>query len=60
MPVTIDTAGIAAFLGCTRPHVTDYLTKAADFPRPVINVSQRLRRWLITDVQAWASKGQQP
>lgn len=49
----VDTAGIAAMLGCTRAHVTDRLTKRADFPRPFINVSQKMRYWRLADVQRY-------
>lgn len=41
----ICTAGIAALLGCTREHVTDRLIKKAGFPRPKIELSQKMRRW---------------
>ena len=50
----IDTAGIAALLGCTRAHVTDRLTKRRDFPRPLVSVSQKLRKWGEHDVRRWA------
>lgn len=50
----IDTEGIARILGCTRRHVTNTLTKRPDFPRPIINVSQKTRFWSLTDVQRWA------
>lgn len=49
----VDTAGIATLLGCTRAHVTDRLTKRPDFPRPIVNVSQKLRYWRLADVQAY-------
>lgn len=49
----VDTAGIAAMLGCTRAHVTDRLTKRPDFPKPFINVSQKMRYWRLADVQAF-------
>lgn len=49
----VDTAGIAALLGCTRAHVTDRLTKRPDFPKPFIDVSQRMRYWRLADVQAF-------
>lgn len=49
----MDTAGIAALLGCSRGHVTDRLTKRPDFPRPFINVSQKIRYWRLADVQAY-------
>ncbi|UOB06907.1 helix-turn-helix transcriptional regulator [[Acidovorax] ebreus] len=52
-PARVDTAGIAAMLGCTRAHVTDRLTKRPDFPRPFINVSQKMRYWRLADVQAF-------
>ncbi|HRP21583.1 MAG TPA: hypothetical protein PK925_13235 [Alicycliphilus sp.] len=52
-PARVDTAGIAALLGCTRAHVTDRLTKRPDFPRPFINVSQKMRYWRLADVKAF-------
>lgn len=51
---TVDTAGIAAMLGVTREHVTDRLSKRPDFPRPVVNLSRRTRRWAERDVVAFA------
>lgn len=51
---TVDTAGIAALLGLSREHVTDRLTKRRDFPKPVINLSRRTRRWRERDVLAYA------
>ncbi|MDH0364216.1 helix-turn-helix transcriptional regulator [Comamonas aquatica] len=53
----LDTAGIAALLGCTRQHVTSRVTKRVDFPRPYINVSRRIRYWRTSDVRAWMQKG---
>lgn len=53
----IDTAGIAALLGVTRAYATDRITKRADFPAPVIDVSERTRRWNRDDVLRWASGG---
>lgn len=49
----IDTGGIAKLLGVSRAHVTDRLTKAPTFPPPVIDLSQRLRRWDRDAVLAW-------
>ena len=49
----LDTAGIAALLGCTRQHVTSRVTKRVDFPRPYINVSRRTRYWRTSDVLKW-------
>ncbi|ASI68532.1 hypothetical protein BA022_08155 [Diaphorobacter nitroreducens] len=56
----VDTAGIAALLGCTRAHVTDRLTKRPDFPKPFINVSQKMRYWRLADVQAFMQGKRQP
>lgn len=49
----VDTAGIAALLGCTRQHVTSRLTKRPDFPAPFIDASQKMRYWRLSDVQAF-------
>lgn len=46
----IDTKQIADMLAVTRPYVTDKLTKQVDFPRPIINLSRRLRRLDINEV----------
>jgi predicted DNA-binding transcriptional regulator AlpA len=55
-PARVDTAGIAAMLGCTRGHVTDRLTKRPDFPKPFINISQKMRYWRLSDVQAFITR----
>lgn len=52
----IDTGGIAKLLGVSRAHVTDRLTKAPTFPAPVIDLSQRMRRWNREQVLAWMSR----
>lgn len=54
MAELMDTGDIAKLLGLSREHVTDRLTKRHDFPAPVMDVSQRLRRWAAADVRAWA------
>ena len=51
---TVDTAEIAAMLRVSREHVTDRLIKRPDFPRPVVNLSRRTRRWAERDVVAFA------
>lgn len=48
------TEQIASYLGLTRRYVTDQLTKRRDFPKPVLNVSQRTRRWAADQVRRWA------
>lgn len=50
----MDTQEIAKLLGVSRPHVTGRLTKRPDFPRPVLDLSRRLRKWRRTDVLKWA------
>lgn len=40
-----DTAGIAAIFGMQQRYVTDILTKQPWFPKPVVNLSRRQRRW---------------
>lgn len=55
MNETWDTFDIAEYLGVTRAHVTDKLTKQDDFPAPVINRSRRNRRWSRVSVECWAA-----
>jgi len=52
----IDTGGIAKMFGITRAWATDSITKQPGFPRPRINLSQRLRRWSRDDVTQWAKR----
>ena len=53
----LDTADIAAMIGLTREYVTDVLIKRPKFPKPVVNLSQRLRRWEREDVLAYFRSG---
>jgi predicted DNA-binding transcriptional regulator AlpA len=55
----VDTQDIAQFLGVTRQWVTDSITKRPDFPKPVINISRKTRKWNIEDVFKWSQKGSQ-
>ena len=50
----IDTAGIAALLGVCRRHVAERLSKRPDFPRPIIDISPKTRRWSQSQVIEWA------
>ena len=52
---TLDSGQVAQLLGVSRAHFTDKLSKRGDFPKPVVNVSQRLRRWSLAEVQKWAA-----
>ncbi len=54
LPELIDSKGIAQFLGVTQAHCVGRIVKRADFPKPAIDVSQRLRRWRRADVLKWA------
>jgi predicted DNA-binding transcriptional regulator AlpA len=51
---TVDTGQIAELLQVSRRHVTDKLSKSPDFPPPVINLSERIRRWDLAAVLAYA------
>ena len=57
MSETIDTAGIAELLACTRAHATTRVVKQPGFPAPVLNLSQRLRRWNRAEVEAYLKAG---
>jgi predicted DNA-binding transcriptional regulator AlpA len=46
----VDTGDIARMLGVTRAHVTNRLSKRPDWPKPAVDLSQRLRRWRREDV----------
>jgi predicted DNA-binding transcriptional regulator AlpA len=51
---------IALMLGLSRVHVVGRITKRPDFPKPTLNLSQRIRRWKKSDVESWimtVSKG---
>ena len=50
----ITTKDIAQFLGVTQAHCVGRIIKRVDFPKPAIDVSQRLRRWRRADVLKWA------
>lgn len=50
----ITTAEIAKMFGLNRAYVTDKLVKRHDFPAPVIEISQKTRKWLREDVERFA------
>jgi predicted DNA-binding transcriptional regulator AlpA len=54
----VGAAEIARILGLSHHNsVTTYLRRYADFPRPVIDLSEsRVRLWLRPEVEAWAKK----
>lgn len=55
-PDLIDTKAIAALLGLSTKHVQERLVHTADFPRPAISLSRKMRRWSTDDVNAWLEK----
>jgi len=54
--VEIDTAEIARMLGVKRRYATNVITKRADFPRPVTDLSQKIRRWDQRQVLEWMKR----
>ena len=52
----VDTKQIADMLGVKREYVTDRLTKRTDFPKPIVNMSRRLRRWDINEVRDYIKR----
>ena len=48
--LTLTTEEIASLLGVSRKHVTDRVVTRPDFPKPVIRLSQRVRKWAQSEV----------
>ncbi len=46
----IGTKDITRMLGVTQAHCVGRIIKRPDFPKPAINLSQRLRKWKRDDV----------
>ncbi len=46
----IGTKEIARMLGVTQAHATNCIVKRPDFPKPAVDLSQRLRKWRREDV----------
>lgn len=40
-------------------YVRDRLLKSGRFPAPALNLSQRMRRWDVRDVDAWLERERQ-
>lgn len=53
-PDLMDTLEIARLLGVCRAHAVGRIIKRPDFPKPAIDVSQRIRKWRRADVLRWA------
>lgn len=52
--ITID--HIATRLNQRREYVRDRLVKRADFPRPALVLSQKLRQWDADDFEKWLKR----
>ena len=55
----LDLTDIAERLKLRRDYVRDKLVKTGDFPRPAINISQRIRKWEEQAIQAWLEQQKQ-
>lgn len=44
---------IASMIGESPRYVRRELVHRADFPRPALVLSQRIRKWLVDDVESW-------
>lgn len=49
----IGTKEIARMLGVTQAHCTGRIIKRPDFPKPTVDLSQKLRKWQKQDVTDW-------
>lgn len=54
------TQEIARLLGVSQAHCVGRIIKRPDFPKPVINLSQRLRKWRKDEVYAYVGLGKKP
>lgn len=53
MTEKIDVPYIAADLGLSRKYVADVVVHRPDFPRPVIRLSRKTRRWSREEYERW-------
>ena len=60
MNEVMSAADIAEYLGVCRRHVVERITKAAGFPKPVVNLSRKTRRWSASEVMAYAAAPKSP
>ena len=52
----LNTAAIAQRFGVKQRTVTERWIKAPDFPKPVREISQKMRFWRAEDVMKWRAK----
>lgn len=55
----VGTAEIAEELEMPRRYVTNRLVKRPDFPKPVISLTQKTRRWSRQEVIQWIKEHMQ-
>ncbi len=46
----------AKHLGVSRWTLVNRISKLPDFPRPRVELSRRMRRWLADDVREWTHR----
>lgn len=49
----LDVPDIAADLGLNRKYVADVVVHRPDFPRPVVRLSRKTRRWSREEYERW-------
>lgn len=54
LPELMTTKDISDLLGVGQRHCVNCIIKRPDFPKPAVNLSQRVRRWSRADVLRWA------
>lgn len=59
MTELLDTKAIASILGVTHAYARDRVVRNPSFPRPCLALSQKIKRWSATDVEAWLSRERQ-
>jgi hypothetical protein len=52
----IDLNDLAIRVGQSRQYARDKLVKRADFPRPALMLSQKVRKWSLVDVNSRLDK----
>ena len=53
----LGTKDITRMLGVTQAHCVGRVIKRPDFPKPAINLSQRMRKWHKSDVMRFLGLG---
>lgn len=56
IPDMVDIPGISDITSLPRTYVRDTLVRKPEFPRPVLNLSQKTRRWDKGEVVEWLAR----